>query len=110
MKLLNSVVRPDKVEDVKNALNRLGVQGLTAREVRDYSPQKHRTDVWRGSVTCLGYSVKTEISVIVHDDDVDAVVRAIMATARTGQAGDGDISIRPIEHRYDIRTGERSVC
>ena len=107
MKLVNSVVRSDKAEDVKNALNRLGLKGLTAREVRDYSPQKHRIDVWRGVLYCLGYTVKTEISVIVDDDDVDDVVKAIIVAARTGQPGDGDISVRPIEHRYDIRTGER---
>ena len=110
MKLVNSMVRPDKVEDVKSALNRLGIHGLTAREVRDYSPQKHPTQVWRGALYCQGYSVKTEISMIVNDDDVDDVVKAIIATARTGQPGDGDVSVRPIEHRYDVRTGQRNVC
>ncbi|SRR6266851_1190696 len=109
MKHIRSVVRPHKMEDVKRALNGLGLHDLTAREVRDYSPQKHPTDVWRGVVYCLGYSVKTEIAVTVHDDDVDEVVKAIIGKARTGQPGDGDISVRPVEHRYDIRTGERCV-
>jgi|SRR5258707_6439947 nitrogen regulatory protein P-II 1 len=109
IKLIRSVVRPHKVEDVKKALNGLGVYDVTAREVRDYSPQKHPTDVWRGTVFTLGYSVKTEIAIIVHDDDVDEVVKAIICTARTGQPGDGDISVRPVDHRYDIRTGERCV-
>jgi nitrogen regulatory protein P-II 1 len=109
MKLIRSVMRPHKVEDVKKALNDLGVYGVTAREVRDYSPQKHPTDVWRGVVFTLGYTVKTEIAVVVDDDDVDDVVKAIMCKARTGQPGDGDISVRPVDHRYDIRTGERCV-
>jgi nitrogen regulatory protein PII len=109
MKLVSSVVRSHKVEEVKNALNRLGISGMTALEVRDYSPQKHKVDVWRGVLYTLGYSVKSEISVVVHDDDVDEVVGAIIATARTGQPGDGDVSVRPVEHRYDIRTGQRSV-
>ena len=109
MKLISSVVRSDKVDAIKAALNKVNVFGLTVTEVHDYTPQKHETTVWRGHEYSVGFSHKLEIDLVVHDDDVDVVVKAILCTARTGELGDGHVSVLPIEHRYNIRNGERDV-
>ncbi len=109
MKLISSMVRPEKLDDVKKALTQLRVHGLTVAEVRDHSPQRHETKMWLGREYNLGWSPKVAIDVVVHDDEVDDVVSAIIRTARTGQAGDGFVSVLPVEHRYNIRNGERNV-
>jgi nitrogen regulatory protein PII len=107
MKLVSSIIRPEKLAAVKNALKNAQVYGLTVREVRDHSPQRHETTAWMGTVYNLGSTTKIEIEVVVHDDDADAVVRAIITTARTGSEGDGFVSVLPVDHRYSIRNGER---
>ena len=109
MKLISSVVRPEKVDVIKAALNNVNVLALTVSLVHDYAPQKHETTVWKGHDYTLGWSAKMEIAIVVHDDDVDDVVKAIMCTARTGEIGDGHVSVLPIEHRYNIRNGERDI-
>ena len=109
MKLISGVVRCEKVDEIKAALNKVNVFGWTTAEVHDYTPQKHETTVWRGHEYTVGFSHKIEIELVVHDDDVDEVVRAIICTAKTGELGDGHVSVLPIEHRYNIRTGERDV-
>jgi nitrogen regulatory protein P-II 1 len=109
MKLISSVVRSEKVDEIKAALNRVNVFGLTVSEVHDYTPQKHETTVWRGHEYSVGFSHKQEIAIVVHDEDVDEVVKVIICTAKTGELGDGHVTVFPIEHRYNIRNGERDI-
>jgi len=109
MKLISSLVRPDKVNNVKQALAKVGVYGLKLWNMHDHAPQKHDTTVWRGHEYSPGFSLKTQIEVVVHDDDVDAVVNAIIRTARTGQEGDGYVLVLPVEHRHNIHNGNRDV-
>lgn len=109
MKLISSVVRPDKVDAVRHVLDRMQVGALTVAGVYDHAPQKHETTVWLGREYSLGYAHKHELSVVVHDDVVDDVVAAIIRTARTGEPGDGHVSVIALDHRYSIRTGERDV-
>ena len=109
MKLVSSIIRLEKLEDVKNALTHMHVHGLTVWEVHDHSQQRHETTVWMGREYNLGWSMKVEIAAVVDDDDVDSVVSEIIRTARTGQPGDGFVSVMPVEHRYNIRNGAREV-
>jgi nitrogen regulatory protein P-II 1 len=109
MKLISGVVRPDKVDDIKAALEQVQVLGMTVTEVRDHWPQKHGTTVWRGHEYDLGFSIKMAIEVVVHDDEVDEVIGVIIRIARTGRMGDGHVSVLPVEHRYNIRDGARDV-
>jgi nitrogen regulatory protein P-II 1 len=109
MKRISSIVRLDKVDAVKAALARLNVVGLTVGEVQDHAPQQHETTVWRGREYNLGFSSKMQLDVVVHEDDVDDVVGAIIRTARTGVCGDGYVTVSPVEHRYSIYTGEREA-
>jgi nitrogen regulatory protein P-II 1 len=109
MKLIRSLVRPCKLDDVKQALDRLGVSAVNVAETRDHSPQRHETAVWKGREYTLGFSNKLQIEVIVHDHDVDDVVEAIIKTARTGQKGDGHVIVMAVDHRYSICDGLRSV-
>jgi nitrogen regulatory protein P-II 1 len=110
MKLIRSVVNPGKVDGIKEALAKLDVSGLTLIEVRDHVPGKVQTIlVWRGHTFKTSFFEKVEIDVVVHDDDVDNVVTVILGTARTGELGDGHVSVMPIDHRYSIRTGARDV-
>ena len=109
MKMVSSIVRPERVDRVKEALHGVRVYGLIVSGVHDHSPQKYETTVWLGHGTSLGSALKVEVDVIVHDDDVDEVVAAVIRAARTGEEGDGFVSILPVEHRYNIRSGERDV-
>jgi nitrogen regulatory protein PII len=107
MKLISSLVRPERVDSIKVGLGRVNVFAITVAEVRDHAPQKHETTVWLGHEYTIGSSLKMEIQVVVHDDDVDAVIDVIMRAARTGKAGDGHICVTSVDHRYDIRSGQR---
>ena len=108
MKLIRSVIHPDKVEAVKAALTEAQVSWLTVTQVCDHHPHKTHTMTWRGRRFEIG-AVRMEIDVAVHDDDVDRVVDVIIRTARTGEVDDGYVSVIPVEHRYEIRTGRRAV-
>jgi nitrogen regulatory protein P-II 1 len=109
MKLISSLVRADRLDAVKKALERINVVSLTVVEARDYAPQQHGVTSWMGQLVPLNSSMKLEVQVIVHDDDVDEVVDQVMRAARTGCAGDGHISVLPVDHRYSITTGLREV-
>jgi len=109
MKLISSLVRPGKVDSVKQALGNLRVYSLNVAETHDFAPQKHDATVWLGHECSLGFSMKMQIEVVVHDDDVDEVVSAIVKTARTGQEGDGQVLVLPVDHRYNIHNGNRDV-
>ena len=109
MKLISSLVRPDKCGRIKVALNGINVFEISVVQAHDYAPQNHGTAVWRAREYHLASSLKMEIRVVVHDDDVDEVIGAIIRAARTGRVGDGHVCVLPVDHRYDILTGQREV-
>src|SRR6476660_2273844 len=106
MKLIKSIIRPNKVEDVKNALALVGVAGMTVTEVRGHGKQKGHTAIYRGQEYSVSLLPKMEIEVVVHDEIVDDSVKAIIQTARTGEIGDGRVFVLPVDQSYRIRTGE----
>jgi nitrogen regulatory protein P-II 2 len=106
MKLITAVIRPFKVEDVREALDKLGVHGMTVTEVKGYGRQKGHTEVYRGAEYVVNFVPKARLEVAVPSDRADAVVKAIREAARTDKIGDGKIFVTPIEHAVRIRTGE----
>src|SRR5438445_11156639 len=106
MKLLKSIVRPNKVDEVKDALTRIGISGMTVTEVRGHGKQKGHTAIYRGKEYNVSLLPKMEIEIVVADAIVDEVVKAIMQAARTGEIGDGRVFVSPVTQSYKIRTGE----
>jgi len=109
MKLIKAIVRPNKVDEVKEALSKLSISGMTVTEVRGHGKQKGHTAVYRGKEYDVSLLPKMEIEVVVQDTAVDEVIGAIVQAARTGEIGDGRVFVIPIEQSYRIRTGERDV-
>ena len=109
MKLIKTIVRPNKVDDVRDALEKLSIPGMTVTEVRGHGRQKGHTAIYRGKEYNVSLLPKVEIEVVVPETVVDEVVRAITAAARTGEIGDGRIFVLPVERAYNIRTGERDI-
>ncbi len=109
MKLIKSIVRPDKVDVVKDALGKLNISGMTVTEVRGHGKQKGHTAIYRGQEYNVSLLPKMEIDVVVSDDVVDEVVKAIISAARTGEIGDGRVFVLPVEQAYNIRSGEKDV-
>jgi nitrogen regulatory protein PII len=109
MKLIKAIVRPNKVDEVKEALSKLSISGMTVTEVRGHGKQKGHTAVYRGKEYDVSLLPKMEIEVVVEDTSVDEVIGAIVQAARTGEIGDGRVFVIPIEQSYRIRTGERDV-
>jgi nitrogen regulatory protein PII len=109
MKLIKSIVRPNKVDDVRNALEKLQISGMTVTEVRGHGKQKGHTAIYRGQEYNVSLLPKMEIEVVVAETIVDAAVKAIAEAARTGEIGDGRIFVIPVGESYKIRTGEREV-
>jgi nitrogen regulatory protein P-II 1 len=107
MQSIRSIVRPDKVDDVKDALAKLNVSGLTVTEVRGHGKQKGHTAVYRGKEYQITLLPKMQIETVVPDDVVDAAIQAIIAAARTGEIGDGRVFVTPVIRSYKIRTGEQ---
>jgi nitrogen regulatory protein P-II 2 len=106
MKLVIAIVKPFKLDDVREALTPLGVQGLTVTEVKGFGRQKGQTEIYRGAEYQVSFLPKVKIEVAVTADMADAVVDAIMRAAQTGKIGDGKIFVMDIEHAVRIRTGE----
>src|SRR4028119_2519317 len=106
MKLIIAIIKPFKLEIVRDALTALGVQGLTVTEVKGYGRQKGHTEIYRGAEYAVSFLPKLKIEVAVPGELVPRVVEAITAAARTGQIGDGKIFVTPIESAVRIRTGE----
>jgi nitrogen regulatory protein P-II 2 len=106
MKLVIAIVKPFKLDDVREALTPLGVQGLTATEVKGFGRQKGQTEIYRGAEYHVSFLPKVKIEVAVTADQVDAVVEAIQRSAQTGKIGDGKIFVLDIERAVRIRTGE----
>ena len=109
MKLIKSIVRPNKVDDVRDALDKLGVPGMTVTEVRGHGRQKGHTAVYRGKEYNVSLLPKMEIEVVVDDAAADAAVKAIIQAARTGEIGDGRVFVIPVARSYRIRTGEQAT-
>ena len=106
MKLLKAIVRPDKVDAVKDALAGEGIAGMTVTEVRGHGKQKGHTAIYRGQEYQVSLLPKMEIEVVVQDFLADSVCEAIITAARTGEIGDGRVFVMPVERTYSIRTGE----
>jgi nitrogen regulatory protein P-II 1 len=107
MKLVVAIVKPFKVEDVKDALREVGIAGLTVTEARGFGRQRGHTEVYRGAEYQVDFVPKSRIEIMVDDPQVDGVVDAIVKSARTGKIGDGKVAIMPLEDVVRIRTGER---
>ena len=107
MRLLKSIVRPDKVDQVKNALSALHDSGLTVTEVRGHGKQKGHTAVYRGQEYDVSLLPKMQIEVVVADEIADEAIQGIIQAARTGEIGDGRVFVIPVTESYRIRTGER---
>jgi len=109
MKLIKSIVRPHKVDDVRDALEKLNIAGMTVTDVRGHGRQKGHTAVYRGKEYSVSLLPKVEIEVVVPDAVAEDVIEAIMTAGRTGEIGDGRVFVIPVEQSYNIRTGERDV-
>jgi len=109
MKQVTAVIKPFKLDEVREALTGIGVQGLTVTEVKGYGRQKGHTEIYRGAEYAVSFLPKIKIEVVVDDAAVERVIAAVMATARTGQIGDGKIFVTPVEQAVRIRTGEMDV-
>ena len=107
MKLVKSIVRPNKVDEVKDALTRLGISGMTVTEVRGHGKQKGHTAIYRGQEYNVSLLPKMEVEVVVPDAMADDAIRAIIEAARTGEIGDGRVFVLPVAESYRIRTGEK---
>ena len=106
MKIVMAIIKPFKLEEVRDALTAIGVHGLTVTEVKGYGRQKGHTEIYRGAEYAVNFLPKVRLDVAVEDDQVDKVVQAITTAAKTGQIGDGKIFVTPIDHAVRIRTGE----
>jgi nitrogen regulatory protein P-II 2 len=106
MKLITAIIKPFKLEEVRDALSAVGVLGMTITEVKGYGRQKGHTELYRGAEYAVNFLPKIRIEVVVPDEDADKVVEAIGSSAKTGQIGDGKIFVTPIEQALRIRTGE----
>ena len=107
MKLVTAVIKPHKWEDVRMALEAVGVTGMTVSEVSGYGRQKGHTEVYRGAEYDIALVPKIRLEVAVDDDDVEAIVSAIERSARTGRIGDGKIWVSPLDTVLRVRTGDR---
>ena len=106
MKLITAIIRPFKLDDVRDALTEAGVTGVTVTEVKSYGRQKGHTEIYRGTEYAVNFLPKVKIEVAVDSGQVDKVVEAITGAAKTGQIGDGKIFVFPLDHAVRIRTGE----
>ncbi len=107
MKMVTAILKPFKLDDVKDALQKAGVNGMTVSEVQGFGRQRGHTEVYRGQEYTIDFVPKIRIEVLVADDEADGVVDAIVASARTEKIGDGKIWVTAVENVVRIRTGER---
>ncbi len=106
MKLVTAIIKPFKLDDVREALSEVGVAGITATEVKGFGRQKGHTELYRGAEYVVDFLPKIKLEAAVAEDQVDKVVEAIIGAARTGKIGDGKIFVSPLEQTIRIRTGE----
>ena len=106
MKKIEAIIKPFKLDDVKEALQDVGVQGLSVTEIKGFGRQKGHTELYRGAEYVVDFLPKVKIEMVLPDDQVDAAVEAIVSAARTEKIGDGKIFVSPVEQAIRIRTGE----
>ena len=109
MKLVTAIVKPFTLEDVKGALEQIGVLGMTVSEVQGYGRQKGHTEVYRGAEYSVDFMPKIRVEVVVDDMQVDKTLDVLVESARTGKIGDGKVWVTPVETVIRVRTGERGV-
>ncbi|MBR7887541.1 P-II family nitrogen regulator [Marinomonas sp. A79] len=109
MKLITAIIKPFKLDDVREALSEIGVQGITVTEVKGFGRQKGHTELYRGAEYVVDFLPKVKIELAIADDMIDQVVEAITSAANTGKIGDGKIFIVNLEQAVRIRTGETGV-
>jgi len=107
MKKVEAIVKPFKLEDIKEALSEIGIQGMTVTEVKGFGRQKGHTEIYRGSEYTVDFLPKVKLEIVVDDEQVDGVIDKITSTANTGKIGDGKVFVSPIEEAVRIRTGEK---
>ncbi len=107
MRKIEAVIKPHKLEEVKNALNGIGIKGMTVTEVKGYGRQKGHKEIYRGAEYQVDFIPKIKIEIVIEKDQADRVIETIMKSARTGKIGDGKIFIIPVEEVIRIRTGEQ---
>lgn len=109
MKLIKAIIRPNKLEEVKDALGKMHIAGMTVSEVRGHGRQKGHKAVYRGTEYAVTLLPKMMIEIVLEDRLVDDCIKTIVETARTAEIGDGRVFVCPVEQGYNIRTGERDV-
>ncbi len=109
MKLVNAIIKPFKLDDVREAISEIGVEGLTVTEVKGFGRQKGHTELYRGAEYQVDFLPKVKLEIAVNDDVVDRLVQAITESAHTGKIGDGKIFIFDLQQAVRIRTGEQDV-
>ena len=110
MKIVMAVIKPFKLDEVRDALTRIGVQGLTVTEVKGYGRQKGHTEIYRGAEYAVSFLPKLKIEVAVPADQTDKIIETITTAAKTGQIGDGKIFVINLDHAIRIRTGEADAA
>lgn len=106
MKKIEAIIKPFKLDDVKNALDKIGIKGMTITEVKGFGRQKGFTEIYRGAEYDIAFIPKTKIDIVIHDEMLEQVIAAIKESASTGKMGDGKIFISTLENVIRIRTGE----
>ena len=109
MKLVTAIVKPFRLDDVRNALSEVGVQGMTVSEVKGFGRQRGHTELYRGAEYVVDFLPKIKLEVVVAADQVESVITAVVEAAGTGRIGDGKIFVTPLEEAIRIRTGERGT-
>ncbi len=107
MKKIEAIIKPFKLDDVKDALNGIGIKGMTISEVKGYGRQKGHTEIYRGAEYVIDFLPKLKIEIIVNSEQADQVIDTIVEAAKTGKIGDGKIFVLPVETVVRVRTGER---
>ena len=110
MKIIMAIIKPFKLDEVRDALTKIGVQGLTVTEVKGYGRQKGHTEIYRGAEYAVSFLPKIKIEIAVPSDQVERIIDAISAAAKTGQIGDGKIFVFGLDHAVRIRTGETDAA
>ncbi|HHB77191.1 MAG TPA: P-II family nitrogen regulator [Desulfobulbus sp.] len=106
MKKIEVIIKPFKLDDVKEALNGIGIKGMTISEVKGYGRQKGHTEIYRGAEYVVDFLPKIKMEIIIDTDQVDQVIETVVSAARTGKIGDGKIFVLPVEKIVRVRTGE----